>query len=103
MTKQEKHLWYDFLRKYPVKWYRQRSIDRFIVDFYCHSAKLIIELDGSQHYTEDGIAYDSIRSDVLEQYDLEVMRFTNADIDRNFYRVCECIDKKAQERVSRAD
>jgi len=60
MTRQEKHLWYDFLRDYPVKWYRQRSVDRFIVDFFCFKARLVIELDGSQHYTEDGMEYDSI-------------------------------------------
>ena len=54
MTKQEKHLWYDFLRSYPIKIYRQRIIDGFIVDFYCHKAKLVIEIDGSQHYNPDG-------------------------------------------------
>lgn len=52
MTKQERHLWYDFLRFYPVKIYKQKVIDNFIVDFYCHKAKLVIELDGSQHYTD---------------------------------------------------
>ena len=103
MTRQEKHLWYDFLRDYPVKWYRQRSVDRFIVDFFCFKARLVIELDGSQHYTEDGIAYDSIRTDVLERYALEVVRFSNADIDRNFYGVCETIDGKVRERVQPAE
>ena len=99
MTRQEKHLWYDFLRDYPVKWYRQRSVDRFIVDFFCFKARLVIELDGSQHCTEDGIAYDSIRTDILEKYDLEVLRFTNIEIDRNFYGVCELIDRKVRERM----
>lgn len=100
MTRHEKHLWYDFLKIYPIKWYKQRSIDRFIVDFYCSSAKLIIELDGSQHYTEDGMEYDSIRTDILEKYDLQVIRFTNVDIDCHFNSVCEEIDQKVKERLS---
>ena len=99
MTKQEKHLWYDYLKDCSVKWYRQRSVGRFIVDFFCYKARLVIELDGSQHYTEDGIAYDSIRTDILEKYDLEVLRFTNIEIDRNFYGVCELIDRKVRERM----
>ena len=103
MTRHEKHLWYDFLKSYPVKWYRQRSIDRFIVDFYCSPAKLIIELDGSQHYTEDGIEYDTLRTDILETYDLEVIRFSNIEIDRYFNEVCEIIDQKVKERISKLE
>ena len=103
MTRHEKHLWYDFLKSYPVKWYRQRSIDRFIVDFYCTPAKLIIELDGSQHYTEDGIEFDAIRTDILEKYDLEVIRFSNIEIDRYFNEVCEIIDQKVKERISKLE
>ena len=99
MTRQEKHLWYDFLRDYPVKWYRQRSVDRFIVDFFCFKARLVIELDGSQHYTEDGMEYDSIRTDILEKYNLEVLRFTNLEVDENFRGVCETIHGKVRERV----
>ena len=56
-TRQENHLWYDFLRSYPVRFQRQKTIGSFIVDFYCHAAKLVIELDGSQHYTDQGVAY----------------------------------------------
>ena len=99
MTRQEKHLWYDFLRDYPVKWYRQRSVDRFIVDFFCFKARLVIKLDGSQHYTEDGMEYDSIRTDILEKYNLEVLRFTNLEVDENFRGVCETIHGKVRERV----
>ena len=99
MTRQEKHLWYDFLRDYPVKWYRQRSVDRFIVDFFCFKARLVIELDGSQHYTEDGMEYDSIRTDILEKYNLEVLRFTNLEVDENFRGVCETIHGKVRERA----
>ena len=100
MTKQEKHLWYDFLKDYPVKWYKQRPIDRFIVDFFCYKAKLVIELDGSQHYTEDGMEYDAIRTEILEKYDLEVIRFSNVEIDRHFSAVCSAIDSKVKERTS---
>lgn len=67
MTKQEKHLWYDFLSKHEVRWYKQRIIDNYIVDFYCSRAKLVIELDGSQHYTKDGIEYDNERTNVLRE------------------------------------
>ena len=65
MTRQEKHLWYDFLRYYPVKIYKQRIIDDFIAHFYCHSARLVIELDGSQHYTNQGKAHDEARTEIL--------------------------------------
>ncbi|MCC8078999.1 MAG: endonuclease domain-containing protein [Oscillospiraceae bacterium] len=99
MTPEERHLWYDFLRTYPIKIYRQRVIDRYIVDFYCSSAKLVIEIDGSQHYTADGIEYDSIRSEVLSQYGLEVIRFSNSDINRHFRSVCEAIDIKIRRMI----
>lgn len=99
MTRHEKHLWYDFLRKYPVKFYRQRPIDKYIVDFYCSKAKLVIELDGSQHYTAEGMEYDGIRTEVLEQYNLFVLRFSNYDVDNNFRGVCEMIDAKVKERI----
>ena len=75
MTPHERKLWYLFLRKYPVKIYKQRIIGRFIVDFYCASAKLVIELDGSQHYEPQGMAYDSARSAFLTALGLEVLRF----------------------------
>ena len=72
MTRQEKHLWYDFLRYYPVKIYKQRIIDNFIADFYCHSARLVIEFDGSQHYTNQGKAHDEARTEILERYGIYV-------------------------------
>ena len=67
MTKEEKQLWYDFLKTYPVRFLRQKVIDNYIVDFYCHSARLIIELDGSQHYEEKGLLKDKIRTERIEQ------------------------------------
>ena len=97
-TKQERHLWYDFLRTYPVRFQRQKTIDTFIVDFYCHEANLVIELDGSQHYSDDKLNYDGWRSAVLERYGLYILRFTNIEIDRSFQAVCEKIDMEVQKR-----
>lgn len=91
-TKQEKRLWYDFLAKYKIRFQRQKAIDNFIADFYCHKAKLIIEIDGSQHYTDKGSKRDEFRTKILEGYDLNVIRFTNYQIDTNFQGVCEYID-----------
>ena len=92
MTKEEKHLWYDFLRDYPVRFYRQKVIGKYIVDFYCSKAKLVIELDGSQHYVDDAIIYDNVRTAYLEQYGLKVIRFSNRELNENFRGVCEYID-----------
>ena len=99
MTPHERKLWYLFLRKYPVKIYKQRIIGRFIVDFYCASAKLVIEVDGSQHYEPQGIAYDEERSAFLSALDLAVLRVSNRDIDRDFRGVCEQIDNAIQNRL----
>lgn len=97
MTKQEKHLWYDFLQKYPVNFYKQRPIDNYIVDFYCSKAKLVIELDGSQHYSEKGNSSDNQRTAVLNQLGIEVLRFPNSDVNENFEGVCLAIDKRISE------
>jgi len=91
-TPQENHLWYDFLSKYELRFQRQKSIDHFIADFYCHKAKLIIEIDGSQHYTEEGRSKDDFRTEILEGYGLNIIRFTNWQIDDNFQGVCQYID-----------
>ena len=71
--------------------------------FFCFKAKLIVELDGSQHYMEDGIEYDTLRTDILEKYDLEVIRFSNIEIDRYFNDVCRAIDQKVKERISKLE
>ena len=92
MTKEEKHLWYDFLRDYPVRFLKQKVIDNYIVDFYCNKARLIIELDGAQHFTEEGALKDSIRTSYIENRNLHVLRIPNYDINRHFSEVCECID-----------
>ena len=99
MTPQEKHLWYDFLQHYPIKVYKQRIIDNYIADFYCHSARLVIEIDGSQHYKPDAKIYDEERTKVINQYGIEVLRFTNRDIDLRFRGVCYIIDKTIKERI----
>ena len=99
-TKQENHLWYDFLSKYEVRFQRQKAIDNFIADFYCYKAKLIIEIDGSQHYTEEGRQKDEFRTEILEEYDLTVIRFTNHQINTNFRGVCDYIDAVVQASLS---
>ena len=97
MTKQERHLWYDYLSKYPVRFQRQKVIDNYITDFYCASAKLVIEIDGSQHYYPDEMEYDKRRTTVLEKYKLTVMRISNYELDNNFEGVCRAIDLKIKE------
>ena len=97
MTPEEKHLWYDFLSSYPIKFQRQKTIDNFIADFYCHKARLVIELDGSQHYTVEGREKDDFRTEILADYGLAVIRFTNYQVKKNFYGVCEYIDKTVKE------
>ena len=92
MTKEERHLWYDFLRTYPIRFLRQKVIDNYIVDFYCHDARLIIELDGSQHYEPSNISKDQIRTEKLEQRGLTVIRIPNNAVNLNFRGVCEYID-----------
>ena len=99
MTPHERKLWYLFLRKYPAKIYKQRIIGSFIVDFYCASAKLVVEVDGSQHYEPQGLAYDSDRSEFLKALGLEVLRFSNREIDRDFQGVCTQIDLTIQRRL----
>ena len=99
MTPHERKLWYLFLRKYPVKIYKQRIIGKFIVDFYCASAKLIIEVDGSQHYEPQGLTYDAERAQFMKALGLEILRFSNREIDRDFHGVCAQIDMTIQNRL----
>ena len=99
MTKEERHLWYDFLKNYPIRFLRQKVIDNYIVDFYCHSARLIIELDGSQHYEEKGLLKDRIRTERIEKRNLTVMRIPNNEVNRNFEGVCQYIDNIVKESL----
>ena len=88
----ERKLWYDFLRNYPVRFQRQKAIGNYIADFYCARARLIVELDGGGHYTEEQAEKDADRTKELESMNLTVLRICNLDIDRNFRGVCEHID-----------
>ncbi|SDF67271.1 endonuclease domain-containing protein [Sporomusa acidovorans] len=99
MTPEERKLWFEFLRLYPVHILRQKVIGNFIVDFYCAKAKLVIELDGSQHYSDAGINDDQKRTETLHTYDLAVIRFSNKDINDNFPGVCQSIDRVIQDRT----
>ena len=96
MTPAEKKLWFLFLTKYPVRWYRQRIMGNYILDFYCARAHLVIEIDGGQHYTEQGLAYDEERSRELLKFDINVVRYTNDDVKKRFKEVCEDIDRKVK-------
>ena len=88
MTKEERRLWYGFLKQLPVTVNRQKVIGHFIVDFYCASAKLAIELDGSQHYEDEGASADRERDLTLKRLGISVVRYSNDDINRNFDGVC---------------
>ena len=100
MTKEERHLWYDFLRSYTVRFIRQKIIGNYIVDFYCAKASLVIELDGSQHYEENGINKDIERTKYLESQGLNVIRIPNNEINDNFRGVCEFIDCEVRKSLS---
>lgn len=92
MTPWERKLWYAFLRRYPVRFQRQKAIGNYIADFYCAQARLVVELDGGGHYTTEQAEKDAIRTKTLEAMNLSVIRICNLDIDCNFRGVCEYID-----------
>ena len=91
MTKEERHLWYDFLKTYPVQFRRQYVIGPYYVDFFCYQVKLIVELDGSQHYESETIKKDNARTSYFHSLGLRILRFSNLDVDTNFQGVCEAI------------
>ena len=99
MTEQERRLWYGYLRTYSVKFYRQRPVGSYILDFYCSKARLAIELDGGQHYAEDESTRDRYRTEDLQRLGITVLRFSNLDVDRNFKGVFEQIDRAVQQRI----
>ena len=92
MTSQEKKLWYEYLRTYPIRFQRQKPIENYIADFYCFKVKLVIEIDGWQHFTEAMLEYDKRRTESFEKYGITVIRFDNADVDERFDEVCMTID-----------
>ncbi len=100
MTKEERHLWYDFLRNYPVKFTRQKVLGKYIADFYCAEANVVIELDGSQHYEDEGLIHDEKRTQYLGQYGMKVIRISNLDVLKNFEGVCMYIDNEVKQSLS---
>lgn len=101
-TKEENLLWYNFLRKYPVQFRRQYIVGNYIVDFYCHQAKLVVELDGSGHYEPKAIQYDHMRTQYLESQEICVFRVSNLDVLRRFKEVCEAIHELVNNRIAQS-
>ena len=99
MTREEKHLWYDFLKYLPVSVNRQRKIKEYIVDFYISSARLVIEIDGSQHFEPDAKEKDAKRDADLRAMGIKVLRYTNIDLRSIFVGVCMYIYKNIEERT----
>ena len=97
MTPQERHLWYDFLKDLPLTVNRQKTIGSFIADFYIASKKLVIEIDGSQHFEEKGMAADKERDIFFENLGIKVLRYSNYEINTDFDGVCADILKNTTE------
>ena len=93
-TPQEKHLWYDFLKDYKIKFQRQKAIGEYIVDFYCPTLKIAIEIDGNQHYSKEGIEKDKIRTKEINKQGIQVIHITNRQIDKDFNWICEYLDSE---------
>ena len=99
MTPWERKLWYCFLRTFTPRFQRQKPIGGYIADFYCAKTRLVIELDGAQHYTPEQQQTDSLRTEFFAQNHIRVLRFTNLDIDRRFDGVCQTIEAAVQAAV----
>ena len=100
MTKEERRLWYEYLSGYPYRFRRQVTFGYYILDFYCAAAKLAVELDGSQHYAEEGLQKDAKRTHFLEENGIAVLRFSNLDVTKNLSGVCQQIDLIVQQRIT---
>ena len=101
MTPWERHLWFDFLRSYPVRFRRQAVFGEYVADFYCAKANLVLELDGSQHYQQSVMEYDEKRTKELESFGVVVIRIPNNQVDHNFAGVCAYIDDVVQKRMKK--
>ena len=99
MTPWERKLWYKFLRGYSVRFQRQKAIGNYIADFYSAKAKLVIELDGSQHFQDQNIEKDSERTRQIESHNLLVLRIPNNEVFPHFEAVCDFIDAALKERI----
>ena len=98
-TREENRLWYEFLSTYPARFRRQVVIGRYIVDFYCSSVRLAIELDGGQHYKDSALIRDNERTQWLQDNGILVLRFLNSDVRNNLSDVCSSIDTVVKERL----
>ena len=94
MTPEEKHLWYDFLKRLPINVRRQHNIENYIVDFYIAERKMVIEVDGIQHTSSEHQELDAKRDEELSKWGIEVLRYSNKDINQNFYAVVDNIMAK---------
>ena len=103
MTKEERKLWYEFLCDYPIKFTRQKIVEKYILDFYCSKAKLAIELDGSQHYTPEAKDYDCVRTEFLMKHGITVIRLLNRDVNNNFSGVCKYISNIITKKLEGTD
>ena len=101
MTKEERRLWYEYLRNHPYRFRRQVPFGNYILDFYCASAKLAVELDGSQHFDPKGIQYDQARTAFFESNGIYVLRFSNTDVLQNLRGVCQAIDLAIENYASK--
>ena len=102
MTPEEKHLWYDFFKHFNEQgpeFIHQKIIDHYIVDFFCFELDLIIEIDGGQHFTEAGRAYDAARTKKLQYWGFEVIRYSNREVNKNFPGVCQDIINRIEEKA----
>ena len=99
MTKEERHLWYDFLKECPQTFHRQKVIGNYIADFYCDKAKLVIEIDGAQHFEHEAMEYDLERTKYFESLGISVVRFLNRNINSDFENTCKYIDKIVKSKI----
>ncbi len=99
MTKEERRLWYEYLRSYPLQFRRHVTCGSYIMDLYCAAARLAVELDGSQHYELSEQAYDAKRTAYLQSQGIQVLRFSNTDVLQNLRAVCQAIDMAVANRT----
>ena len=99
-TPWENKLWYMFLRDYEIPFHRQKTKGNYVLDFYCAKARLAVELDGGGHFTSKQAEYDAKRTKAIESFGIRVIRFSNLEIDEDFYEVCNAIDKTVKERIA---
>lgn len=100
MTPEERRLWYDFLSKHPYHFRRQQPCGGYIIDFYAPTLLFAIEVDGSQHFSQDEYARDAERTTYLRERGIHLLRLTNQQIRRDFAEVCSAIENAIADIVS---